>query len=554
MNHLLDKIKIVYPDQYETVYQLIDIFIRENKMETKAEWVTEEDVMLITYGDSILSEKSPLQTLYSFLSTYVKDSLSAVHLLPMFPYTSDDGFSVVDYMKINPNLGTWDDIKTLSSKYDLMFDAVVNHISKSSEWFEEYKKGNKEYHNFFKEVDLTKDYSQLIRPRALPFYYPYMTKEGSKNIWATFSEDQVDLNYENPLVLIKVLEVLVEYAKRGAKYIRLEAIGFIWKLDQSPSMHLKETHALVQIMREVVDLCVEGTILITETNVPHIDNISYLGREEKEAHMVYQFPLPPLTWYSFVSHDASKLMKWASSLDKTPLKVGTTYFNFLASHDGVGMRPTEGILTDQDRALLVERTKKNNGYIGYKNNSDGTKSPYEMNINYFDALYDAEEPLELNVKKFLAAHVILLSMIGIPAIYIHSLIGSRNDNEGVIESGIKRRINRKKVDYKELQQELESDYIRKTVFKSLCELLQIRKKHKAFSPDSIQQSMRLDDRVFSVVRYNEKTNEKILVLVNVSNEFIVMNTLRNGLNIITNEKVNDIVELNGYEFAWVVLD
>jgi sucrose phosphorylase len=307
-------------------------------------------------------------------------------------------------------------------------------------------------------------------------------------------------------------------------------------------------------MREVVDLCVEGTILITETNVPHIDNISYLGREEKEAHMVYQFPLPPLTWYSFVSHDASKLMKWASSLDKTPLKVGTTYFNFLASHDGVGMRPTEGILTDQDRALLVERTKKNNGYIGYKNNSDGTKSPYEMNINYFDALYDAEEPLELNVKKFLAAHVILLSMIGIPAIYIHSLIGSRNDNEGVIESGIKRRINRKKVDYKELQQELESDYIRKTVFKSLCELLQIRKKHKAFSPDSIQQSMRLDDRVFSVVRYNEKTNEKILVLVNVSNEFIVMNTLRNGLNIITNEKVNDIVELNGYEFAWVVLD
>jgi sucrose phosphorylase len=554
MNHLLDKIKIVYPDQYETVYQLIVIFIRENKMETKAEWVTEEDVMLITYGDSILSEKSPLQTLYSFLSTYVKDSLSAVHLLPMFPYTSDDGFSVVDYMKINPNLGTWDDIKTLSSKYDLMFDAVVNHISKSSEWFEEYKKGNKEYHNFFKEVDLTKDYSQLIRPRALPFYYPYMTKEGSKNIWATFSEDQVDLNYENPLVLIKVLEVLVEYAKRGAKYIRLEAIGFIWKLDQSPSMHLKETHALVQIMREVVDLCVEGTILITETNVPHIDNISYLGREEKEAHMVYQFPLPPLTWYSFVSHDASKLMKWASSLDKTPLKVGTTYFNFLASHDGVGMRPTEGILTDQDRALLVERTKKNNGYIGYKNNSDGTKSPYEMNINYFDALYDAEEPLELNVKKFLAAHVILLSMIGIPAIYIHSLIGSRNDNEGVIESGIKRRINRKKVDYKELQQELESDYIRKTVFKSLCELLQIRKKHKAFSPDSIQQSMRLDDRVFSVVRYNEKTNEKILVLVNVSNEFIVMNTLRNGLNIITNEKVNDIVELNGYEFAWVVLD
>jgi glycosidase len=294
MNHLLDKIKIVYPDQYETVYQLIVIFIRENKMETKAEWVTEEDVMLITYGDSILSEKSPLQTLYSFLSTYVKDSLSAVHLLPMFPYTSDDGFSVVDYMKINPNLGTWDDIKTLSSKYDLMFDAVVNHISKSSEWFEEYKKGNKEYHNFFKEVDLTKDYSQLIRPRALPFYYPYMTKEGSKNIWATFSEDQVDLNYENPLVLIKVLEVLVEYAKRGAKYIRLEAIGFIWKLDQSPSMHLKETHALVQIMREVVDLCVEGTILITETNVPHIDNISYLGGEEKEAHMVYQFPLPPV--------------------------------------------------------------------------------------------------------------------------------------------------------------------------------------------------------------------------------------------------------------------
>ncbi|AUD64607.1 hypothetical protein BK011_02520 [Tenericutes bacterium MZ-XQ] len=552
---VIEILKTIYPEQFEDVHVKIEKLIDKHKIEKQINWVSEEDIMLITYGDSIIKEgEKPLKTLNHFLNTFTKDQLTNVHLLPMFPFSSDDGFSVIDYEKINPDLGDWDDINALAKHRGLMFDAVINHISKSSDWFQGYLNGDETYKNYFVECDPKKDYSDVVRPRALPLYYPYQTSEGIKYVWATFSDDQIDLNYGHPDVLIHILEILIKYAKNGARFIRFDAVGFLWKKIGTSSIHLHETHLLVQLMRYVLDQTVPGTIIVSETNVPHKENITYFGDGTNEAHMVYQFPLPPLTLFSFVSGDATKLTDWAKSLDDTKLTNQTTYFNFLASHDGIGMRPVEDILNHEEKQMLVNHVTVNGGKISYKNNKDGSTTPYELNISYQDAVSKLGDTQKVRISKFLGAQVILLSMIGIPGIYIHSLLGSRNDYEGLESSKINRRINREKLNYDLLAKEIkDSNSTRYQVFNQYLDLIDIRKQHKAFSPFAIQEVLMLDHRVFSLIRADEKTSERILVLVNVSDQEIKLDTLYQGEDLIHQEHIKDTIILKPYQYRWILL-
>ncbi len=551
-----EMLKKLYGEQGEVVYhEILDLISAYQNNEAPKEPLSEKDCMIITYGDSIINkQEEPLKVLKTFLNRYVKDSINAVHILPMFPYTSDDGFSVTNYLEINPTLGNWDDIEELSKDYHLMFDAVINHISKESDWFKGYLNGEETYQNFFIECDPFKDYSKVVRPRSLPLYYPYQTIKGTKYLWATFSEDQLDLNYHNKEVLLKVLKVLLEYSKRGAKFIRFDAVGFLWKKSSTSCMHLEETHLLVKIMRQVLEATYPNTRIITETNVPHLENITYFGNGFDEAHLVYQFPLPPLTLFTFLKQDATKLTAWVKSLEKTKLSADTTYFNFLASHDGIGMRPTEGILSDSDRALMLENTINNNGKIGYKVNPDGTKTPYELNINYLDALCREELPITQKVQKFMASQIIMLSMQGVPGIYIHSLLGSQNDLEGLKASQIKRRINREKLLLDQLMIEL--DYhqsLKALIFNEYLKLLNIRKQHSAFSPRSTQEVLKLSKAVFALIRYNQSTNEKVLLIVNITNEKVTLKTNYQGINILNNDFIKNDIRLLPYDYIWLKL-
>ena len=523
-----------------------------NKYETKqtgSSWISEKDAMLITYGDSIVEEGKPgLETLNEFLTKYVNDAISAVHILPMFPYTSDDGFSVVDYKKINPDLGEWKDVENLSKNYKLMFDAVVNHISKSSDWFQKYLKQEKPYDEYFLTCDPNADYSKVTRPRALPLLTKFETAKGEKYVWTTFSEDQIDLNFKSVDVYLEVLDVLLTYASRGARFIRLDAIGFLWKELGTTCMHHPKTHEIIKSYRAILDEYMPGTLIITETNVPHEENISYFGNGDDEAQLVYQFPLPPLTMFSILTGNAEKLSKWADSLDEP--KQGTTYFNFLSSHDGIGVRPVEGILNEEEKKVLLDNTLKNGGVISYKNNSDGSKSPYELNINYQDALASPDESDEIRINKFLAAETILLSMQGLPGIYVHSLIGSRNDYYGKETSGIPRRINREKININYLEKELNNSTNRKKIFDEILRRLKIRGEHKEFAPDSKQKILSLDKRVFALERISK--NKKITVLVNVSSDEVQLDIENKGLDIISEIYVDKKVNLNPLQCMWIL--
>ncbi|WP_271401845.1 sugar phosphorylase [Salinicoccus roseus] len=533
MDVLRDNLSAVYGEGkgqriYKDIQDIIDQYAQPPRSKR---WVDQKDVMLITYGDSIRKQgQAPLHILKVFLNEHVGDTIGSVHILPFYPYTSDDGFSVQDYLKVDPALGDWAHVHALAVDYDLMFDAVINHISSRSDWFLNYLKGAPEYQDYFIESDPSMDHSSIVRPRASPLLTEVAHAEGEKYVWTTFSADQIDLNYESEALVLNVLEVLAEYVRHGARYLRLDAIGFLWKQLDTMSIHLEETHRLVQVMRGMLDEMAPGTIIITETNVPHKDNISYFGDGTNEAHMVYQFPLPPLTLHAFQSGNAAHLSNWADSLE--PTSVETSFFNFLASHDGVGLRPVEGILNDAEVQGMVDRVKENGGYVSYKDNGDGTQSPYELNINYFSALKQPDDSSAQAVARFIAAQTILLSVKGVPGVYIHSLLGSQNDQEGVDQTGRYRSINREKLDLEALEKELEdADSLRSRIFNNLLERIEKRKGEKALHPNADQEVLFLDDRLFAVARTYRETGDELLALINVSGDHIEfsMDTLKRKL-------------------------
>jgi sucrose phosphorylase len=471
--------------------------------------------------------------------------VSGLHILPFFPYTSDDGFSVSDYYRVNPALGDWPDIEKLRHGFRLMFDAVFNHASAQGEWFQGYLHNVEAYRDFFITVEGDADLSQVVRPRALPLLTTFPAVDGPRRVWTTFSADQVDLNYANPRVLLQMLDVLLFYVEKGAGLIRLDAIAFLWKQIGTTCIHLPQTHAIVQLMRAVLDEVAPQVQLVTETNVPHNDNVSYFGDGTNEAGMVYNFALPPLVLHTLRTGDARALSGWAADLSLPSNRV--TFFNFLASHDGIGLNPARGILTAAQIDALVADALSHGGRVSYKQNPDGSQSPYELNINYFDALSDPKggEDERLQVRRFLAAHAILLALQGVPGIYFHSLFGSRGWAEGVRLSGHNRAVNRQKLTLEEWNAEMaDPDGRRRQVFDGLSGMLRVRATQQAFGPYAGQAVLDAGQEIFALRR------GRVSCLVNVTPRAVeIPRTLSRGQDLLGNT-VQDALE--PYGIRWLL--
>lgn len=475
------------------------------------------DVVLITYGDTLRqSGIQPLQALRKFYVEYLRECVNSIHLLPFHPYTSDDGFSVVDFYSIDEALGDWSDIEALGAKAHLMFDAVVNHVSKSSRWFRGFLAGEAEYENWFIEVEPDVDLSLVTRPRSSPVLSKFVGHDGRvRHVWTTFSDDQIDLNVQNPDVLLALLRVLLFYVEEGAKFIRLDAIAFLWKEPGTSCIHLPQTHEIVRLIRHVVEDVNPAIRVITETNVPHSENMAYLGDGYDEAHMIYNFALPPLVVYSLLAGSAVRLSDWARDLVLPSDQ--TCFFNFTASHDGVGIRPVENVLSEGERRILLNAAVAHGGSISNRREADGTESPYELNCSLVDLLTSPSDSDELRINRLLVSQAIALVMPGIPAIYIHSLLGSRNDLEAVDRTGRKRSINRARLDVETLIGELaDEESLRSRALTGICGLLRVRRSESAFDPYGAFSFPEYDERVFSVLRGNPEFERQVLCLINVS--------------------------------------
>ncbi|MEY2194404.1 sugar phosphorylase [Neobacillus sp. BF23-41] len=557
MKKIKERLSFIYDNQdINPILESIEVRIANTKTKSlkprKQNW-DEKDLVLITYGDQFYENNNPtLDTFKKMFDQYLADKFEIVHLLPFYPYSSDDGFSVIDYKKVNPIIGNWEQVENLSKSARIMFDDVCNHISAKSDWFQEYLNGNPEYENFFVEMDPTVDLSSVTRPRALPLLTKFKLANGEeKHIWTTFSEDQIDLNFSNPQVLLKMIDVLLFYLEQGAEYIRLDAIGFMWKEVGTTCIHHEKTHEIVKLFRDVVEEAAKGTVIITETNVPHKDNVAYFGNGTDEAHMVYQFPLPPLVLNALHNGNGVALTKWASELPQTEKE--TTFFNFLASHDGIGLNPIRGIIPEEEILAMVEDLKKEGALVNYKKNPDGSESPYEINVTYMDALNKQSDDDEIRVKRFLVAHSILLTLPGVPAVYIQSVLGSRNDYDGVSKTGMNRSINRQKYNLTEIEKELDNtDSLRYKVFSELTKILQSRKNETLFHPNAAMEVIDFGENVFAFKRVNQH-HDSLLVVNNLTNEMVKCEITGRYINIVNGEKVecHEDLMLNPYEFMWL---
>ncbi len=537
---LLDLLKFLYGGSISArLLERTRQLLREYRPRIKPQFngLTERDSILITYGDQVQSaNEKPLQTLKTFCDAHLSGMISGIHILPFYPWTSDDGFSVVDYRQIDLALGTWDDVSSMQN-FRLMFDGVINHISSKSDWFQRFLQDDPHYKDYFITVEGEPDLSQVVRPRTLPLLTSFKTPSGEKKVWTTFSADQIDLNFNNPEILLEILDILLLYAERGATFIRLDAIAYLWKEIGTTCIHLPQTHAVVKFLRAALNEAAPHVQLITETNVPHSDNISYFGDGTNEAQLVYNFALPPLTLHAFHTGDARILSDWARTLTLPSDK--TTFFNFLASHDGIGLNPARGILSNADFEMLVNKTLEHGGLISYKHNADGTQSPYEMNINYFDALSNPAllkaagagfETLDLQINRFIAAQAIMLSIIGVPGIYFHSLFGSRGWIEGVKQTGRNRTINREKLQFDELQNQfVDETSLRSKVFSKFSQLLKTRSSSSAFHPHGTQVIHDLHPAVFVVERISPDRLSRMLCLHNVSQKAVSFSVNKNQI-------------------------
>ncbi|WP_275155319.1 sugar phosphorylase [Citrobacter koseri] len=522
------------------------------KKQRKLHW-DESDVVLITYADQFHCETSkPLPAFNQFFRERLGASFSHVHLLPFYPWSSDDGFSVIDYHQVAQETGEWKDIGELNQTSQLMFDFVCNHMSAKSEWFKNYLQQKPGYEHFFIEMDPSTDLSAVTRPRALPLLTPFTLHDGTvRHLWTTFSDDQIDLNYACPDVLLAMVDVLLTYLEQGADYIRLDAVGFMWKAPGTTCIHLEKTHQLIKLFRAIAGEVAPGTVIITETNVPHQDNISYLGNGYDEAHMVYQFSLPPLVLHAVQRQDTRALCDWAKTLSLPSSK--TTWFNFLASHDGIGLNPLRGILPEEEILQLVEALQQEGALVNWKNNPDGSRSPYEINVTYMDALSKRDSSDDERLARFILAHAILLSFPGVPAVYIQSILGSRNDYDGVEQLGYNRAINRKKYDLATIGSALnDDDTLRHNVFQTLSKLIIIRRHNNAFHPNSAFEIESLTSEVMRVTR-TTKDGEAITALFNVSDQIQTMNICcSGGYDLISETYITgETLMLHPWQVMWI---
>lgn len=482
---------------------------------------TQQDAIVITYGDTITSPREPpLRTLRDFLRQEMSGFISSVHILPFFPWSSDDGFSVVDYMAVNESNGTWDDISAIAGDFLLMADLVINHCSSECRWFDNFKNNIDPGKDYFVTVEPDTDTSDVVRPRISPLLRETQTQQGTRYVWCTFSHDQVDLDFANPKVLLEFMRIIRFYLDRGVKIFRLDAVAFLWKEIGTRCINLAQTHEMVRFIRTVVEHCDPEAIIITETNIPSRENLAYFGNAN-EAHVIYNFCLPPLLLHALCSGNCSHLREWLMSMP--PAQNGTTYLNFIASHDGIGLRPAEGILDDDEIDRMAGLMARFGGKVSMRTVKEGNQRPYELNIALFDAckgtLKDGEDSHQF--ERFICAHTVMMALEGIPAFYIHSLFGTTNDYERVEKSGHSRSINRSQWQLDDLKERLEDPTTHHAqVFAQLKYLLNIRRHQPAFHPNAAQFTLQMGDQIFAFWRQSSDHDQSIFCLHNISDQAV----------------------------------
>jgi len=567
---LIQQLTFIYQDILleQPIAELAQTLIEMMEIDEKSEssvpyqnnW-SERDICLITYGDSIMAKKeAPLHTLKRFLDNTVSQQINSVHILPFFPYSSDDGFSVMDYSSVNEALGSWDEIKSIASDYKLMADIVINHCSSRSAWFSNFISCQGEGHDFFFTALPEDDLSDVVRPRTSPLLREVDTANGKKFVWCTFSDDQVDFDFRNPSVLKAFVSTIKQYLDAGIRIFRFDAIAFLWKVIGTTCINLPQTHEIVRLLRTLIETKAPDAIIITETNVPNTQNLTYFGNAN-EAHGIYNFSLPPLLINTLLTGNCLYLKRWLMSMP--PAQEGTMYFNFIASHDGIGLRPAEGLLSDLELQELTATVENFGGKISWRTTESGEQKAYELNIALYDLMQGTTKGKDKwNFERFICAHAIMFALEGLPGLYLHSLLGTQNDYRKLANTHHNRSINRHRWQESKLMKALADTSLHHgRVLATLMTLLDIRIKQPAFHPNATQFTLHLGLELFGFWRQSQNRKQSIFCISNITDQpkILMLNELNlivteNWYELITKIEITNITEsltLNPYQTVWI---
>ena len=550
-------------DYSKKINQLINIYKSKNSPSNVNEPWSEKTVLLITYADNVnngLVGKT-IRDFIMFYNKYFSTFIDSIHFLPFFPSSGDGGFSVKNHEEIDPVFGNWEEIKELSKNANIMTDLVLNHASSEGKWFHNFKTGKSPGKDYFFTINNNYDYSNVIRPRDHDLLKEIKILNDTKNLWCTFSYDQIDLNFRNPEVLLEFITLILKLSSYGVKIFRLDAVAFIWKETGTSCLNLPETHEIIKLLRDIVDQLDKNIIIVTETNLPKEENLSYFGKND-EAHWIYNFPLPPLIIHTFLFGDSTSLTKW--SMKMPPAQVGNAYLNFIASHDGIGMRPAEGVLSEEEISDMLKRLKKNGSQFSMRKLPSKQEKVYEANISLFSALQytDIDSTGKFALERFIASHCIILSIEGVPAFYFNSFFATKNDDKSYLNSKVKRDLNRHKWNYSNLEATFNDEKsVENNCYELLKKLISIRKAQPAFHPNATQFTLNLNKNIFSVWRQSRDRRQSIFAITNVTSKNIELNT--NMINLIDDDQWYDLlnpeigfedeqkIKLGPYQTIWI---
>ena len=451
--------------------------------EPKQKWDS-STVILITYPDVVTALGEPtLKTLSTLIDKKFSKLSSVLHILPFLSSTSDAGFAVSSYEDIDCRFGDWKEINNLAKNHTLMADLVLNHVSSSHPWVKQFLNSEEPGNSYILAPSSNKGWGKVIRPRNTSLFTKLSTNTGNRSVWTTFGPDQIDLDWSNPSILIEFLELIVRYLKHGVRWIRLDAIAFIWKENDTTCLHLNEVHEIVKILRYQLQKMSSKSVLITETNVPETENLSYLTNGD-QANLVYNFPLPPLLLECLITKKADLLNKWLNTWNELPKS--TSFLNFTASHDGIGLRALEGLMDDQRIHSLLMNIERRGGLISHRRLPNGEDHPYELNISWWSAMADMEEEKEcFQRERFLLSQIFAMSLKGVPAFYLQSILASNNDRDGFAKTGERRDLNREKFNAKDLFSLLEDPTSFASLnIEALNHAMEVRSKLTAFHPEA----------------------------------------------------------------------
>lgn len=455
LSRLLHKI-YSQPDLKARLSKLLPQVLPPGRPAISCQHWDQSSAILITYADTVTASDEPtLAVLNRFLSQdYSTVPLSVLHVLPFLRSSSDRGFAVCDHTQLETHFGDWHHLRELAHGRRLMADLVVNHVSAAHPWVQQFRRGQEPGSFMVMAPAGLQGWNHVVRPRSSALFTLMDTHQGLRPVWTTFGPDQVDLDWSRLEVLESFAQLMHTYVDHGITWVRLDAIGFLWKDPYTTCLHRPKTRIVVQALRLLLEQYTCNGVLLTETNVPEEENLSYL-RGGDQAHVVYNFPLPPLLLEALLSNNCDLINDWLARWPQLPQ--GSTMLNFTASHDGIGLRPVEGLISPGRLQDLLMRCEDRGGLVSHRTEADGSLSPYELNIAWWSAMAGpATAPRRLQLERFLASQLLVIALPGVPAFYLPTLLAASNDHPTYRKTGCRRDLNRPQFDLQALRRDMEN--------------------------------------------------------------------------------------------------